>query len=251
MLHLTKSFLSCVSLSTVLALGACGESEPRFEQTAQFSQASESEIVATLQVVDLAMAASIMPILALFDSEDGCPEITETGIVGNGCVTSGGTRYDGSLEIVQNEVDDFLSVIYRDYRYSDEEFSVYLDGSLIFAQEAGEKVRYDLDLAVEFRFDVGAETARAEAEMSALCDVVAEGAAACVFEAGSAGKVDGVGGFTMEGFHQLGYAGGLGDVNTSEVIVQGAESLFYEYVGATDCYTYTIEGGEPQNSCDE
>jgi hypothetical protein len=251
MLHLKKSFLSCMSLSTVLALGACGESESRFEQNARFSQASETEILATVQVVDLAMAASIMPILALFDADDGCPEFTGNGVVGNGCVTSGGTRYDGSFEIVENEVVDFLSVIYRDYRYSDDEFSFYLDGSLMFGQEADEKVRYDLDMTVEFRSGAGAEVERAEAEMSAICDVVAEGIAACIFEAGSAGKVEGLGGFTMEGFHQLGYASELGDGNTTEVTVQGTESLYYEYVGATDCYTYTIEGDEPQNSCDE
>jgi hypothetical protein len=252
MSNITKSFLSCVSLSTVLALGACG-SEPRFEETAQFSGTSESKIVASLQAAEIAQTASLaIPLIALFDaasSENGCPQVTETGIVGNGCESSNGTRYDGSFELVQNDVEEFTSVIYRGFRYEESDFSFYLDGSVIFARESEDTVRYDLDLVTEFRFDVGVKPERTESQISAICELGAEGGARCTLEPGAAAKVAGLGGFSIEGFHQIDYTGEPG--NTSELTLQGADSLFYEYVGATDCYTYTIEGGEPQNSCDE
>lgn len=249
---ITNSFLSCASLSTVLALGACG-SEPRFEETAQFSGASEGKIVASLQAAEIAQLASLaMPFVALLDagfSDNGCPQVTETGIVGNGCETSTGTRYDGSFEIVQNDVEEFASVIYRGFRYEESDFSFYLDGSVIFARESENTLRYDLDLVTEFRFDVGVEPERAESKMSAICELGALAGASCTLEPGAAAKVAGLGGFSIEGFHQLDYTGEPG--NTSELTLQGADSLFYEYAGSTDCYTYTIEGGEPRNSCSE
>lgn len=254
MSNITKSFLSSASLSTALALalGACG-SEPRFEETAQFSGASESKIVVSLQAAEIAQAASLaLPFIAVLDatsSENGCPQVTETGIVGNGCESSSGARYDGSFELVQNDVEEFASVIYRGFRYEESDFSFYLDGSVIFARESEDTVRYDLDLVTEYRFDVGLELERSESKMSAICELGAEGGANCTLEPGAAAKVAGLGGFSIEGFHQLDYMGEPG--NTRELTLQGADSLFYEYDGATDCYTYTIEGGEPRNSCDE
>jgi hypothetical protein len=252
MSNITKSLLSCASVSTILALGAC-ESEPRFEETAQFSGASESQIVASLQAAEIAQTASLaIPFLALFDaatSENGCPQVTETSIVGNGCESSSGTRYDGSLELVQNDVEEFASVIYRGFLYEESDFAFYLDGSVIFARESENTVRYDLDLVTEFRFDAGVEPERTQSKMSAICELGAVAGASCTLEPGAAAKVAGLGGFSIEGFHQLDYTGEPG--NSSELTFQGADSLFYEYVGATDCYTYTIEGGEPRNSCDE
>jgi hypothetical protein len=255
MLPLTKSFLSCVSLATVLALGACGGSEPRFEQTARFSQASEMEIVTTLEVMELTHLALIgMPFIASIDAADGgCPQITETGIIGNGCVVPGGGRYDGSIELVQNGLDGFPSVIYRDFKWTaDAELSIHMDGSLVFEQESDETLRYELAMTLEIKQDIGADFERAEVEMSAICDLLGEGAARCTLEAGSGAHIDDLGGFTMEGTHPLGFARfDESDDNSADLTVQGAESLRYEYAGATDCVTYTIEGGEPQNTCEE
>lgn len=256
MLHLTKSFLPCVSLSTVLALGACGGEPEPFGQTARFSQASEDEILAALMVVELAQFAALgMPFIALLDasfSDDGCPQITETGVVGNGCVGSTGTRYDGSFEFLQPGGDGYPSVIYREFRYSDDDFSFYMDGSLVFEEQSDDTVRYDLDMAMEVRYEPDATLERAEARMSAICDVLNDDAADCALEPGSVARVDGLGGFTLAGVHRIGFAGDeQSDENTSEVRFQGADSLYYEYIGATDCYTYTIDGREPQHSCDE
>jgi hypothetical protein len=254
MLNLTKSVLSCVSLSTVLSLGACGDTEPQFRQTAQFSQASEDEIEGVAMMVELASLASVgIPLVAFITagfSENGCPAITETGVAGNGCVASDGSRFEGSLELVENEVDGFSSVIYRGFRFPGPEFAFYMDGSVVFAQESEETVRYDLALTVEIQLEPGAEPQRGEAEMSAICDVLEGGTAHCTLEAGSAAKLEGLGGFTMEGVHGLGFPSGeTNDSNASDVLIQGAESLHYVYDGGAECYTYTIEGGEPQRSC--
>jgi uncharacterized lipoprotein YehR (DUF1307 family) len=255
MLNLTKSFLSCVSLSTILSLGACGDTEPQFRQTAQFSQANESEISVVLGTTELAqLALNDIPLIATLDAEDSesnCPQITATGIIGNGCVNPGGVRYDGSIEFVQNGVDGFPSVIYHDFLWTaDAELSIYLDGSLVFEQESDGKMRYDLAMTYEVKQDIGAEFERAQAEMSAVCDVLGEGTARCAFEAGSGAQVDGLGEFTIEGTHGLGFTRlDDSDANTADVTLQGEESLHFEYVEA--CTTYTIEGGEPQNDCEE
>jgi hypothetical protein len=255
MLNLTKSFLSCVSLSTVLSLGACGETEPQLSQTAQFSQANEREISMVLETTELAQfALNDMPLIATLDAEDSegnCPQITETGIIGNGCVNPGGVRYDGSIEFVQDGVDGFPSVIYHDFLWTaDAELSIYLDGSLVFEQESDGKMRYDLAMTFEVKQDIGAELERVDAGTSAICDLLGEGTARCTFEAGSAAQIDGLGGFTIEGTHGLGFTRfDDSDANAADVTLQGEESLHFEYVEG--CTTYTIEGGEPQNDCEE
>ena len=257
MFHRTKSFFSCVSLSGVLALGACGgggSGEPGPGQTARFSEASTDDLTAVVMVANLAEFASIIvPLVAFIEgtfSENGCPEITETSIVGN-CTTADGTRYEGSAELEPNAAGLFSSVTYRGLRHTDSEgSSFYLDGTVVFTQESDEELRYDLAMAVEIQDGFDAEAGRLEVEASATCRMQDEASARCTLEAGSVADVEGFGGFTIEGTHALGSELG-GNLNSAEVTAQGADSVHIDYDVETECMTYTIEDGEPQQSCPE
>ncbi len=256
MFHRTKSFFSCVSLSGVLALGACGGGggdEPGPAQTARFSEASTDELTAVVMVANLAEFASIIvPLVAFIEgtfSENGCPEVTETSIVGN-CTTADGTRYEGSAEIEPNAAGLFSSVTYRGLRHTDSEgSSFYLDGIVVFTEESDEELRYDLAMTVEIQDGFDAEVGRMDVGASAICLMQDEASARCTLQAGSA-EIEGFGGFTIEGTHALGSDLG-GNLNSAEVVAQGADRMHIDYDVATECMTYTIEDGEPQQSCPE
>lgn len=256
MIHRTKSFFSCVSLSGILALGACGGSNGGSEsaQTARFSEASTDELTAVVMVANLAeFASTVVPLVAFLEgtfSENGCPEVTETSIVGN-CTTADGTRYEGSAEIVPNAAGLFSSVTYRGLRHTDPEgSSFYLDGSVTFTEESDEEMRYDLAMTLEIQDGFDAEVARAEVDASATCRMQDEISASCTLEAGSAAQFDGFGGFTIEGTHVMGSELG-GNGNSASVTAHGEDSVHIEYDVETECMTYSIDGGQPQQSCPE
>ena len=258
MLHLTNSFFPCVSLSTILALGACGGGggKPDPEQKAVFSEASTDELMDVLQILILPeLTFGAVPTLMVLEGEfsgNGCPEITETGIVGN-CTTTDGVRYEGSVELAGNEAGPFVSMTYRGLRRTDPEglFSFYLDGTVVFTQESDEELRYDLAMTVEISgFD--AEVDRIEVEMSATCRTQDEGSASCTLEDGSAAQIAGFGGFTIEGTHPLGSGeSSEGDTSSADLTAHGEDSVHITYDDETECMTYTLEGGEPQQFCPE
>lgn len=256
MFHRTKSFFACVSLSGVLALGACGGGggEPGIEQTARFSEASPDDLTAVVMVANLAeFASTVVPLIAIIEgtfSENGCPEVTETSIVGN-CTTADGTRYEGSAEIVPNAAGLFSSVTYRGLRHTDSEgSSFYLDGSVIFTEEGDEEMRYDIAMTLEIQDGLDAGVTRAEAELSATCRMQGETSASCTLEAGSAAQFEDFGGFTIEGTHVMGSELG-GNGNSADVTARGEDSVHIEYDVETECMTYSIDGGEAQQSCPE
>lgn len=258
MIHRAKSFFSCVSLFSVLGLAACGggggggDTGP--EQTARFSDAAEDDIVGVVAMANTAeFASAIVPFLAILEgslSEGSCPEVTETSIVGNGCMTEGGTRYDGSAEL-EGAAGAFSSVTYRGFRRTDfEGSSFYLDGTVVFTEESAEELRYELSLTLEIQDGFDAERGRAELELSATCANQSDETALCTFEAGSGVTIEDFGGFTLEGTHKLGGEAGLSG-NDTDVVAQGKDSVHLEYDVATECTTYTLEGGEPQQICAE
>ena len=251
MVDRTKSFLSCVSLSSVLALGACGLND---EQTARFSEASNAELSTALAAVTLVEQATILvPILAAFDSlfsENNCPEITPTSIVGNGCEIAGEVRYDGSIELGPTLASQFASMTFREFRRTDAELSsFYMDGTVAFAQEGDEVLRYDLDMVLERQAGFAANVYRAEVDASATCQVWGEASARCTLDAGAA-HIDNLGGFTLEGAHSLGDVSDLPEGSSAlDVTLHGAETMRMKFDAATGCIAYTIEDGEPQQHC--
>ncbi len=250
MVDRTKSFLSCVSLSSVLALGACGLND---EQTARFSEASNVELSTAVAAVTLVeQAAILVPIVVAFDSlfsENNCPEITLTSIIGNGCELPDGGRYDGSIELGPTLASQFASMTFHEFRRTDAELSsFYMDGTVAFAQES-EELRYDLDMVFERQAGFAANVYRAEVETSATCQVLGEASARCTLDAGSA-RIDNLGGFTFEGIHSLGDVSALPEGSSPlDVTLHGAEAMHMKFDAATGCIAYTIEDGEPQQHC--
>ncbi len=132
---------------------------------------------------DLAEFTSIVvPLLVFLDgmfSDNGCPKVTETSIVGN-CTTTDGTRYEGSAELEPNTAGLFPSVTYRGLRFTDSEGgSLYLDGTVVFTQESDEELRYDLAMILEIQDDFDAEADRLEVKASATCRMQDEVSASC------------------------------------------------------------------------
>jgi hypothetical protein len=103
-------------------------------------------------------------------------------------------------------------------------------------------------LEIQDGFDAG--VTRAEAELSATCRMQDEISAICTLEAGSAAQFEGFGEFTIEGTHVMGSELG-GNGNAADVTAQGENSVHIEYDVEIECMTYSIDGGQPQQSCPE
>lgn len=252
MVSRTKSFLSRVSIFGVLALGACVAED---EQTARFSEASSRELSSALMAVSMVdYATVVIPTLAAFDNvfaQSNCPEVSATGIIGNGCQIPGGARYDGSVEIGPVVAGPFASMTFRDFgRVGDDLQSIYLDGTVTFTQEGDGELRYDLDMRIESQAGFAADVYWAEAKMSAICRMQGEARASCTVRKGSSASVSNLGGFTIEGTQSVGISSEEDEAPSElDLTLQGAETMHLEYDAANGCVTYTIEGGEPLSLC--
>lgn len=252
MANRTKSFPSCVSVLCALSFGAC---ELNDEQTARFSEASSSEISSVLTAVTLVEYAWILvPTIATLDSvfsQNKCPEVTATSIIGNGCEIPGGGRYDGSVEIGSTVVGTFTSMTFHEFRRTEPNLrSLYLDGNLAFAQKSGEELRYELDLIFETQAGFAANVHQIDIEASATCRVLGEASARCTMGAGSAAHVSNVGGFTIEGTHSVGAASDSPEASTHlDMTLHGAETMHVVYDAASGCMQYTIDDDEPLERC--